>query len=81
MARNIACIERIGKGIVNALTVSKVEIVKIRFTGWDIEKYEDVIKVLMMNYAQSLMDITEIWKTYRGSNLSSFSTLPSRNLM
>ena len=42
---------------------------KFRFIGWDIE-YEDVIKVLMMNYAQSLKDITEIWKTYRGKKLT-----------
>ena len=55
--------ERIRKGIVDALIVANVEKDKFRFMGWDIE-YEDVIKVLMINYAQSWKDITEIRKAH-----------------
>ena len=63
IAGSSECIEKISKGIADALTVSKVEKDKFRFMGWDIE-YEDVIKVLMINYAQSWKDITEIRKAH-----------------
>ena len=36
---------------------------KFRFTCWDIEKYKDVVKVLMKDYAQSLKEIMEIRKS------------------
>ena len=51
----------------DALIVSHVEKDKFMFLGWDIE-YEDVIKVLMINYAQSWKDITEIRKAHSTNN-------------
>ena len=33
---------------------------KFRFSGWDIEKYEDRIMVTMKDYAESIERISEI---------------------
>ena len=45
VAGNENILEEVTKGISDTLTISKVEKDKFRFTGWDIEKYEDEIKV------------------------------------
>ena len=52
------------------MTVSKVERDKLRFTGWDIERYEDKIKVAIQNYVNSLKEITEIRKADRHDRLT-----------
>ena len=44
------------------LTVSKVERDKFRFSGWDIEKYEDQVKVSIEDYSNNLKEITDIRK-------------------
>ena len=47
-------VEKIRMGIAEVLTVSKVERDKFRFTGWDVERFEDVVKVSMKDYANSM---------------------------
>ena len=46
IAGNDNFIEKVKKVISDTLTISKMEKDKFRFTSWDIEKYEDQIKVL-----------------------------------
>ena len=58
------------KGISDSLTVSKVERDRFRFTGWDIERFEDQVKVSIKDYANSLKDITEIRKADRNEKFT-----------
>ena len=60
-------VKRIRAGIAEVLTVSKVGRGKFRFTGWDLEKYEDVVTVFMKDYVQSLNKIVKIRKAYQGT--------------
>ena len=39
--------KEIREGIVEVLTVSKVERDRFRFTRWEVEKYEDIVRVSM----------------------------------
>ena len=38
-------VKEIREGIVEVLTVSKVERDTFRFTRWEVEKYEDIVRV------------------------------------
>ena len=44
IAGNENFLEKVKKGILDTLTISKVEKGKFRFTGWNIERYEDHMK-------------------------------------
>ena len=65
IAENENFLEKVKKGISDTLTISKVEKDKFRFTGWDIERYKDQIKVSMKDYANSLEEILDIRKEDR----------------
>ena len=60
MVRTAEFVEKLRVGIAEALTVSKVERDRFRFTGWDVQKYEDGVLVSMEEYANSLKDIENI---------------------
>lgn len=62
LAGSTAFIEKIRAGIADELTLSKVEKDKFRFIGWDIEKFEDQIRVTMKDYARSIEEVTDIRK-------------------
>jgi len=68
-------------GIADTMTVSKVEKGKFIFTGWDIEKYEDMVTVTMKNYAKSLKDIMEIRKEDRHKKFTRIEMKEYRNFM
>ena len=57
---NTQFIKRIRIWIAEVLTFSKIERDKIRFTGWDIEKYENQIRITMKDYVESMEKINEI---------------------
>ena len=42
--------------------MSKVERDRFRFTGWDIEKFEDQVRVTMKDYVKSMEKIMSIRK-------------------
>ena len=63
-------VKEIREGIVEVLTVSKVERDRFRFTRWEVEKYEDIVRVSIKDYAQSLNEIVQIRKAYRHKKLS-----------
>ena len=65
-----AFLDMMEAGIAEVLTVSKIEKDKFRFAGWDIEKYEDVIRVSMKDYAESITEIKEIRKADRNERLA-----------
>ena len=58
-------VKEIREGIVEVLTVSKVERDRFRFTRW-----EDIVRVSIKDYAQSLNEIVQIRKAYRHKKLS-----------
>ena len=45
--------------------MSKLVRDKFRFTGWDVERYEDVVKVSMKEYVNFIDDIQEIRRADR----------------
>ena len=47
-----------------------VERDKFRFTGWDEERYEDVVKVSMKDYVNSMNEIQKIRRADRNEKLS-----------
>ena len=61
---------RIREGIAEVLTVSNIKRASFRFTGWDVEKYEDIVRISMKDYAKSLKEIDEMWKVDRHERLS-----------
>ena len=65
IAGNADFLEKVMKGILETLTISKEERYKFRFTGWDIEKYEDQVKVSMEDYSNTLKEIIDIRKANR----------------
>ena len=65
IAGNDNFLEDVKKGILDILTISKVEKDKFRFNGLAIEKYENHIKVMMKDYANSLKEISGIRKADR----------------
>ena len=62
--------EGVRKEIAGTLTVSKVDKDKLRFTGWDIRKYMDMIRVSLKDHAQSLEDIKELRKVHISDTLT-----------
>ena len=70
IAGTVDFVEKIKAGIVEVWTVFKVERHKFRFTRWDVEKYQDVVKVSIKDYAQSLKEIEEIRKAITHKTLS-----------
>ena len=63
-------LEMLKKVLSETLKVSKMEKNKFRISGWDIERYEDQIKVSMQDYANSLKEIMEIRKADRYDRLT-----------
>ena len=57
-------LEKIRIGIAEALTVSKVERDRFRFTGWDVQNYEDGVMVSMEEYGNSLKEIENIRRAH-----------------
>ena len=55
-------IERIWKGVLETLKVSKVERPKLCFTGLDVQKIGGQIEILMEEYSRSLDKILDIWR-------------------
>ena len=70
IAGNANFIENILKGILETLTVSQMEKDKFRFTSWDVEKYEDQVKVSMKDYANRLKEIKNISKADKNEALN-----------
>lgn len=59
---NANFLEKVKKGISDTLTLSRVDRDKFKFTLWDIEKYQDPVKVSMKDIVNSFKEITEIRK-------------------
>ena len=70
IAGNENFLEKGKNKILGTLAISKVEKDKFRFTGWDIEKYEDQVKVSMEDYSNSLKEMTDIRKANRNDKLT-----------
>ena len=62
--------KEIREGVAEVLTVSKDERDRFRFTGCEVEKYDNIVRVSMKDYAQSLNEIVQIRKAYRHKKLS-----------
>ena len=71
--------EEIRRGITKTPTVSKVERGKFRFTEWDIHKFEDVIKVSMKDYTNSMEEVKDIRRADRNEALTRLEMKYYRN--
>ena len=54
--------KEIREGVAEVLTVSKDERDRFRFTRCEVEKYDDIVRVSMKDYAQSWNEIEPIRK-------------------
>ena len=60
LARTPEFLDSLETEVGKVLNVSKVERDKFRFTGIDVEKYEDRIRISMEDYAESIQGVYEI---------------------